>query len=73
MLPIALEVIDHLLLNWGEPERAPHLRDVRRFCLYVDVYVCVLYILPYISIDPAKMAAVREQCNIRSRQLQMTW
>jgi len=22
-------------INWGEPERAPHLREVWRFCLYV--------------------------------------
>ena len=24
---------------WGEPERAPHLREVRHRCLYVYIYV----------------------------------
>ena len=27
------------LYNWGEPERAPHLREVRHRCLYVYIYV----------------------------------
>ena len=35
---------------WGEPEWAPHLRDVWRFCLHVDIYMCVSYILPCIPI-----------------------
>ena len=45
----------HTYPYWGEPERAPQLRNVQRFCLYVDtvqVDICVgvLYVGPYISI-----------------------
>ena len=58
---------------WGEPEQVPHLRDERRFCLYVDIYMRVCHTSCRIFLfDPAKMATVREQCNIRSTQLHMT-
>ena len=30
-----------LYLHWGEPERAPHLREVRHRCLYVYIYIYI--------------------------------
>ena len=35
----------HSLVYWGEPERAPHLRGERRFCLFVYIYIYI-----YISV-----------------------
>ena len=42
------------IVRWGKPEWAPHLCDVRQFCLYVDMYIYVSYILLYISIWSCK-------------------
>ena len=36
-----------MLYIWGEPERAPHLREVRHRCLYVYIYIYI-YIFIYI-------------------------
>ena len=29
----------HFLYCWGEPERAPHIRDICKFCLSVGLFV----------------------------------
>ena len=48
----------HVFHCWGEPERAPHLREVRHRCLYVYIYVP--YVMPYSSIYSFTMAAASE-------------
>ncbi len=37
---------DVISYHWGEPERAPHLREVRHRCLYVYIYVYIY--VPYV-------------------------
>ena len=34
---IPRKLCKYFLYNWGEPERAPHLREVRHRCLYVYI------------------------------------
>ena len=55
-----------MLYIWGEPERAPHLREVRHRCLYVYIYIYIYiyiyvpYVMPYSSIYAFTMAAASE-------------
>ena len=57
-------IIKHHQCNfcWGEPERAPHLREVCHRCLYVYIYIYIYvpYVMPYSSIYSFTMAAASE-------------
>ena len=46
--PRCCEHLPSLIHNWGEPERAPHLREVRHRCPYVYIYIYIyIYIFIY--------------------------
>ena len=54
---------------WGEPEQAPHLREVQQACLYTYIRTsCRIFLF-----DATKMATVGEQWLIRCRKIHMTW
>ena len=40
--------------NWGESERAPHLRDVWQFCLLVYIYIYLMRPAVYFYFIPQK-------------------
>ena len=61
---------DSWLYYWGEPERAPHLRGERRFCLFVYIYIhtyIYIYVYMYIYIQPAQVAQCQHQLGHKYR------
>ena len=67
----------HILIGASLSEPHSYAMYSNFVCMWIQcklIYVWVCCTLGRIFLfDPAKMATVRGQCNIRSRQLQMTW
>ena len=51
----------HQFYIWGEPERAPHLREVRHRCLYVYIYIYIY--VPYVVLGHGA-----NLCRVQNRQ-----
>ena len=54
-IPVS-EVVSTYYINWGEPERAPHVRVVQRVRLYIYIYSAGTYRELFILLGRAKRA-----------------
>ena len=63
---------------WGSFRLTPHLRNEKRFRLFIYIYAYT-YVYIYCTschiflFDPMKIIVIHEQCNIRCRKLHATW
>ena len=54
---------------WGEPERAPHLREVRHRCLYVYIYIYIyICIYVYIYVPYVVLGHGTNLCRVQNGQ-----
>ena len=54
---------------WGEPERAPHLREVRHRCLYVYIYIYIyVYMYNFLYVPYVVLGHGTNLCRVQNGQ-----